>query len=293
MPLLIICNLSLYRFAESVIPYLVDYGFDGLDLDWEFPAWGRFRSKPEQKHNFTLTLQALRETFDNYTEKRVLPKYLLTTAVASTIPLILGCYEIPEMSKYVDFINLMTYDIHGFGKTTPFTGHNSPMYSGQSLLDKTIFYYYNMVNIDFIYELWVEHGMKKSQIRVGIPTYAHTFHLLSEKSHGLYSLATGYNTTLGDEISRALICKLLNDTSFKQVWDKDCAVPYAYSGTTWISYENKQSVYMKVKWILENKYGGIMTYSLNVDDYVGQQCGEKWPMHRNIFNAAKKYSPIQ
>ncbi|KAK6166344.1 hypothetical protein SNE40_023063 [Patella caerulea] len=272
------------RFANSMIPYLTNYTLDGFDLDWEFPAWPIGREHPpQQQHNYSLLLQTVRETLDDYSVKMNRSKFLLTAAVASTSPLIDNCYEIPELAKYLDFINLMTYDIHGFSLTTPFTGLNSPLHSGKSILDKTIFLNYNLVSAA---EEWVKGGMSQKQVVVGIPTYGHTFELLDKNLHGVYSLAVGYNKTLGDEISYEIICGLLKN-GYTEVWDQDGEVPYAYADKSWISYDNEKSVAIKAKWIKSNGYGGVMTYSLSVDDFKGKCNGIKWPLHLAIHNALK------
>lgn len=39
-------------------------------------------------------------------------------------------YDVPEISKYLDFINVMTYDFHGQWERQ--VGHNSPLYPLES-----------------------------------------------------------------------------------------------------------------------------------------------------------------
>ncbi len=52
--------------------------------------------------------------------------YLLTAAVSAGKPTIDKAYDIPELSNFLDFINVMAYDFHGAWEHV--TGHNAPLY---------------------------------------------------------------------------------------------------------------------------------------------------------------------
>jgi chitinase len=68
--------------AQSAIEFFETYGYDGLDVDWEYP---------QDKATFNKLLSGLKAAFE--------PKgYLLTVAVNS-IPGEVGGYDIPEMTK--------------------------------------------------------------------------------------------------------------------------------------------------------------------------------------------------
>ena len=42
------------KFVNSIMEIVKEYQFDGVDLDWEYPAWtGLSDSRPEDKDNFT------------------------------------------------------------------------------------------------------------------------------------------------------------------------------------------------------------------------------------------------
>jgi len=105
-------------FTESVITFLKQYNFDGLDLDWEYPA--KRGGIPEDKDNFILLIKDLRAAFQPH-------GYILTAAIGAAVPTIDTSYDIPAMYKYLDLVHVMCYDYHG--KWDKKTGHNAPLYS--------------------------------------------------------------------------------------------------------------------------------------------------------------------
>ncbi|OJZ81115.1 glycoside hydrolase family 18 protein [Aspergillus luchuensis CBS 106.47] len=84
-----------------------DYGFDGLDIDWENPGAGDRGGSPEDTVNYVLLLKALQETLDASGSK------LGLTFTAPSSYWYLRWVDLPNMIKYADWINLMSYDIHG------------------------------------------------------------------------------------------------------------------------------------------------------------------------------------
>ncbi|KAG0423538.1 hypothetical protein HPB47_000686 [Ixodes persulcatus] len=88
--------------------------------------------------------------------------------------------------RNVDFVNLMTYDLHIFKWYTPLTGHNSPLFSRSDELG-----YFATLNVQSSTELWTSMGMPKSKIMVGIPTYGLSWVLLNAQSAGVGSVAVG------------------------------------------------------------------------------------------------------
>ena len=72
---------------------------------------------------------------------------------------------------------------------------------------------------------------------------------------------------------------------FKQKFDEQAKVPYAYNGYDWISYENEVSAQLKAQWIKRNHFGGAMLFSLNADDF-RMQCSEHqlFPLHSTVRN---------
>ncbi len=53
------------KFADNIVQFMVRYGFDGVDLDWEYPGAGDRGGSPKDTANFVALLKTLRSTFDS------------------------------------------------------------------------------------------------------------------------------------------------------------------------------------------------------------------------------------
>ena len=115
---------SRQSFLNSSLDLLETYGFDGLDIDWEFPGW---QKHIEDRDKFIDLLHLMYDAFKNRTRQLT-----LSVAVAPAYTIIKAAYDITEMHKYVDFINLMAYDFHDYSEIFPFTAYNAPLYRRSS-----------------------------------------------------------------------------------------------------------------------------------------------------------------
>ncbi|GIZ04933.1 acidic mammalian chitinase [Caerostris extrusa] len=127
---------KIQRFIFSLLHFLDKYKFDGVDFDWEFPSWNG--ANPLERFYFILLLKELR-----FVIEQAKKKFLISCAVAAHVAIIDTSYDVPEMAKAVDFVNLMSYDFQMYSQEHPVTSHHSPLFSRNS--EKKLNYFLNAV----------------------------------------------------------------------------------------------------------------------------------------------------
>lgn len=240
-------------FAVSCVDFIVKYGFDGVDIDWEYPVNGGLSTnvkRPEDKYNYTLLLKTIREKLD---ERGVIEgkKYLLTFAGAAGSWYIKNT-ELDKISQYVDYANIMTYDLHGTWEQ--YTNFNAPLYSDDLLLQDNI-------SIDTCIKNWINAGFPKNKLVMGVPFYGFIFKGVADINHGLLQSYSG-----GTSISYANIAaNYLKAPEYNQYYNSIARVPWLFNGSTFITYENEQSISEKAKYIKETGLCGVMIWELSQD----------------------------
>ena len=106
--------------------------------------------RDEDKRDFITLLKELHDALKPH-------GYLLTAAVSAGQPTIDRAYDIPELNKYLDFVNLMTYDFHGGWDTK--TGHNAPLYAYPDAeeLDKQF-------TVSYAVDYWLQKGLPSQKL---------------------------------------------------------------------------------------------------------------------------------
>ncbi|XP_039482039.1 probable chitinase 10 isoform X2 [Drosophila santomea] len=253
------------RFVRHALEFIEKYGFEGLDLDWEYPVcWQTECNKgsTEEKEGFTAWVQELSVAF----RPRGL---LLSTAVSPSRKIIDAGYDIPQLSRYFDWIAVMTYDFHGHWDKK--TGHVAPLYHHPD----DDFEHFN-VNSSINY--WIEKGAPSRKLVMGIPLYGQSFTLENNNSCGINAKAPGPG--VAGEFTRAAgflayyeICERVNRLGWQVVHDEFGRIgPYAYKGTQWVSYDSPDMVRKKALLARSLNLGGGMVWALDLDDF-RNRCG--------------------
>uniref|UniRef100_A0A1B6DPY5 GH18 domain-containing protein n=2 Tax=Clastoptera arizonana TaxID=38151 RepID=A0A1B6DPY5_9HEMI len=274
MALVVSCKRNRKMFIEEAVKLLTAYSLDGLDIDWEFPSWPN--NDINQRSNFTLLLKEFREYLDRMSVKQ---KPILTVAVAAPAPIINQAYDINEMKRYIDYINLMAYDFHSYTSYLPVTGPNAPLFEIDS--EKG---YFTTLNTNWSALYWMGKGMPAEKIVVGFPTYGHSFTLFNECNNGWYAPASGIGSLGVDGfVSYADVCKFITLEDSVIVFDGKNKVPFTYRKKEWISFDNEQSIAYKAEYAKWKGFGGVMLFSLNTDDFSAVCDGKTtFPLARRV-----------
>lgn len=236
------------KFIYSATDIIATYDFDGLDIDWEHPSGA-------DRANYKELLKRTNEQFES-------KGWLLTAAVASSPK---EGYHVGAMNKYLDLVNIMSYDF--YGPWGSYTGQNSALYASSVESD----WEKENLNLVSCTGNWLRAGLQRQKMVVGTAFYGRSFTLKYPNQHGLHAPIIGAGVDDGTP-SYKKICTSYDD--WTKVWDSEQKNPYIYRGNQWIGYDDKDSIFSKGAWIKRQRFNGAMVWTINYDDVTGQY-GEK------------------
>ena len=242
------------KFAISSVKLMKKHGFDGVDLDWEYPGQrgedNDFR--PSDKNNFNLLLEEIRKELEKV--GAIDNKHYLLTIATGADQAYIDNTDLGKAHKYLDFINVMCYDFyHGWFFQT---GHHANLYpskkekftgnSGQEAIRRHI-----------------KAGVPSNKLIMGIPFYARQWKKVALANDGLYQTAM----TTGTIAPYWDIVEKIKSGNYKKGYDDSAKASYLWNAkdSIFISWETPKEIKQKVTYIKKNNLGGAMFWEYSLD----------------------------
>ncbi|UDM64105.1 chitinase C-terminal domain-containing protein (plasmid) [Pseudoalteromonas piscicida] len=190
-------------FVASSVEFIRKYNFDGVDIDYEYPSSMNDSGHPDDfaisnprraalNASYQVLMKKLREALDQAGQQDN-THYLLTIASPSSGYLLRGM-ETFQVTKYLDYVNIMSYDLHG--AWNQHVGHNASLFDtgeDSELKQWNVYGTKEFEGIGYLNTDWAVKYFRGSvsagRINIGIPYYTRGFRDVTGGTNGLWGQA--------------------------------------------------------------------------------------------------------
>ena len=239
-------------FFKSLLQFMSTYGFDGVDIDWEYPVAPERSGKAADYQNYPAFLSDLRTALNSNGHS-----YGISITLPSSYWYMKN-FDIVKIANTVDWFNIMTYDLHG-------TWDSTDQYVGSIVNAHT-----NLTEINLSLDLMWRNSIDPNKVVLGLGFYGRSF-TLSDPSctkpgcpfasggrPGNCSASAG--TLMASEI-QAIV-----DGGAQPTLDKDAAVQIlVFDNDQWVSYDDETTLQMKIDYANNRCIGGTMVWAVSTD----------------------------
>ena len=238
--------------AQNIVDLVVKYGFDGVDIDWEFPA------DASDMQRMNTLCQSLRIKLDSLVREGGTP-YILSAAIPSSE--IYSKFDLNTLNNYLDYVNMMSYDMNAAGLTT----HLCPLLKANNDGNKGY-------GVDAGIEYFTNAGLDKDKIIIGSAFYGKSYSVLGTTLNpkypglGVRAELLGMQYASGTITYSYIVNNILPNRNYVRYWDEKAKASYLYNEVDqiFITFEDEESLIEKTTYAYENGVG-IMFWEYGYD----------------------------
>lgn len=240
-------------FIKNLMNFMSTYGFDGADLDWEYPGADDRGGVPADTQNYVALCKEMSAAFGS--------RYQLTVTVPTSY-WYLQHFDIAAMQDSISWYNLMAYDLHG-------------VWDAQSkFLGPYIAPHTNITEIDLALDLFWRSGVDSSKIVMGQGWYGRSFTLADPSCNtpnGVCKFTGGAKAGPCSQASGILdyqeIADIIKKNNLKPVHDEKTGVKWiTWDSNQWVSYDDGDTFKQKRDFANSRCLGGLMVWAMDQVD---------------------------
>ncbi|CAN9115600.1 unnamed protein product [Alternaria alternata] len=240
-------------FIIKLMKFMDTYGFDGVDLDWEYPTADDRGGKAGDSANFVLLSKDIKNAFSG--------KYGYTITLPASY-WYLQHFDVAKHQESVDWLNLMSYDLHGVWDA-------ASKYIGPKLATHT-----NITEINMALDLLWRAGVKPNKVVLGKGYYGRSFTLTDpscNKPDGSCTFSGGAKEGRCSKASGILtlqeIQDIIKEKNLKPVHDLKAGVKWIqWDSDQWVSYDDQDTFKQKKEFANSRCLGGLMVWAIDQVD---------------------------
>ncbi|KAH7124726.1 putative class V chitinase [Dactylonectria macrodidyma] len=239
------------KFISSLISFMSTYGFDGVDLDWEYPQAEDRSGRDEDYANFPKFAANLKKALQSSGGR---------SGLSITLPAsywYLQHFDIKKLQPHVDFFNMMTYDFHGvWDKPNKWVG---PYLNSHT----------NLTEIKDAMDLLWRNDISSDKVVLGLAFYGRGFTAANPNcmNPGCNFASGSSAMECSNEVSVLLISEivdLVKAQGLKATVDKTAAVNIIkYGKNQWATFDNEATFKMKADFARSQCMGGVMVWAVS------------------------------
>ncbi|KUI67400.1 Killer toxin subunits alpha/beta [Cytospora mali] len=249
-------------FIDGLMKFMNTYGFDGVDLDWEYPGADDRGGVEADKANYVSLVKEMKEAFGG--------RY----GISMTLPTsywYLQHFDLAGIQPYVDWFNLMSYDLHGVWDA-------ASKFVGPYIAPHT-----NITEIDMGMDLLWRAGVKADKVVLGQGWYGRSFTLQDPSCNtpnGVCQFSgaakAGPCSSAAGILTNQEIDDIISKNELKPVWDHEAGVKWiTWDTDQWVSYDDADTFQQKRDFANSRCLSGLMVWAMDqVDQKAANNLGQ-------------------